>query len=396
MRIRVFVFLALSALTARSASAQDPSPWMVMTDGALFAVVNHQGGPRGGDEFKSTNWWMAMAARRAGTGQLTLTLMVSLDPLTATARGYRELFQTGEAYKGQPLVDRQHPHDLLMQAAVVWRTPLTEATGLTIAAAPVGEPSLGPVAFMHRPSAIENPVAPLAHHTLDSTHIAMEVITAAIDRGPWTVETSLFHGAEPDDNRWDLMDPGALDSWSARAWFKPSAEWEFQISHGFLKQPEMLEPGDLRRTTASAAWLSRRNGDFTAVTLAFGRNDTDARAFHAFLAEATDRRGDLSVYGRFESVQKETGLLETGLVIDSRRNQPPSTVTAVTIGAVREISRWRRFEIGAGADVTLYAVPGALGPSYGDHPTSVHIFLRVRPSEGPLGRMWNMRMIRPM
>ena len=28
------------------------SPWMVMTDGALFAFFNHQGGDRGGTEFK--------------------------------------------------------------------------------------------------------------------------------------------------------------------------------------------------------------------------------------------------------------------------------------------------------------------------------------------------------
>ena len=100
-----------------------------MSDGALFATFNHQGTDRGGTEFKSTNWWMGMASRRAGPGQLTMTGMLSLDPLTATSAGYREVFQAGKVHDGQPIVDRQHPHDLLMQAAAIWRIPLTDRTG---------------------------------------------------------------------------------------------------------------------------------------------------------------------------------------------------------------------------------------------------------------------------
>jgi len=389
-------------LAARVTRAQDEaSPWMLMSDGVLFATVNHQGGPRGGDEFRSTNWWMGMASRQAGTGQLTLTGMLSLEPLTATPQGYREIFQAGKVYKGQPIVDRQHTHDLVMQAAVVWRVPIDYRTGFTIAAAPVGEPALGPIAFMHRPSAADNPAAPLGHHTLDSTHIAMGVVTAALDHGPFTMEASLFNGREPDDNRWDVMDPGPLDSWSARLWFEPSAEWQFQISHGFLKQPEASEPGDIRRTTGSASWFRRRADGFTAATVAFGRNDTDHGAFQALLAEATDRRGAMSFYGRFESVQKETALLEDALeagrvLSDPATQDGSSLVTALTLGAVREIGRWRGFEIGAGADVTSYVVPYALRPSYGSHPVSFHLFLRVRPPAGHMGRMWNMRMTKPM
>ena len=67
----------------------------------------------------------------------------------------------------------------------------TTETGITIAGGPMSDPALGPVAFMHRPSAAENPAAPLAHHTLDSTHIAMGVVTAALDHGPFTIESAL-------------------------------------------------------------------------------------------------------------------------------------------------------------------------------------------------------------
>src|SRR5689334_10127642 len=106
---------------------------MVMTDGALFATFNHQGTKRGGTEFKATNWWMTMATARRGEERLSFTLMLSLDPLTATSHGYRELFQAGETYRDQPIVDYQHPHDLLMQASAAWRVPLTDGVGLTIA-----------------------------------------------------------------------------------------------------------------------------------------------------------------------------------------------------------------------------------------------------------------------
>jgi hypothetical protein len=394
---RLAMFVLCLVVAPRASHAQDdPSPWMLMSDGVLFATFNHQGGPRGGDEFLSTNWWMGMAGRQAGKGQLTLIGMLSLDPLTATGRGYRELFQTGEEYHGEPIVDRQHPHDFVMQAAIVWRVPIDYRTGLTIAGAPVGEPALGPTAFMHRPSASENPAAPLGHHTLDSTHIAMGVVTAALDHGPFTIEGSLFNGREPDENRWDVMDPGPLDSWSARAWYEPSGAWQFQISHGFLKEPEALEPGDVRRTTASGSWLRRRPDGFTAATIAIGRNDKAYGAFHALLAEATDHRGATSLYGRFESVQTETALLEAGVAIADGSIDAPSRVTALTLGAVRDVSSWRDWEIGVGADVTGYVVPDALQPSYGSHPVSVHLFVRVRPPAGHMGRMWNMRMTKPM
>ena len=145
-----------------------------MQDGVVFANFNHQGGPRGGSEFVVPNWWMGMAGRDTGRGRVTLTGMLSLDPATVGKDGYREIFQAGEALDGQPLIDRQHPHDFFMQLAAIWRIPITSSTGLTFAGGPVGEPALGPVAFMHRPSAVDNPTAPLGHHTFDSTHFIRE------------------------------------------------------------------------------------------------------------------------------------------------------------------------------------------------------------------------------
>src|SRR5881275_3266765 len=56
--------------------------WELMQDGIVFGEFNHQGGPRGGNEFVVPNWWMGMASRNTSRGQFTLTSMLSLDPAT--------------------------------------------------------------------------------------------------------------------------------------------------------------------------------------------------------------------------------------------------------------------------------------------------------------------------
>src|SRR6202521_1145201 len=142
--------------------------WQFMQDGIVFAEFNHQGGPRGGNEFVAPNWWMGMATRETARGRLTFTSMLSLDPATVGKAGYREIFQAGEALNGRPLIDRQHPHDLFMQLAAVWRLPINSSTGLTLAGAPVGEPALGPVAFSIAPR--RRPILPRRSVITRSTH----------------------------------------------------------------------------------------------------------------------------------------------------------------------------------------------------------------------------------
>jgi guanyl-specific ribonuclease Sa len=383
--------------------------WQYMQDGILFGTFNRQGSPRGDKEFIAQNWYMGMLSRQAGKGTLTLSGMFSLDPATVGKSGYSEIFQVGEALGGRPLIDRQHPHDLVMQLAAVWRIPLNDTTGVTIAGGPAGEPALGPVAFMHRPSAAENSTAPLGHHTFDSTHISYGVITAAVDHGPWIVEGSLFNGREPDEDRWDF-DFGALDSVSGRVWYRPSDEWEFQASTGFLKHPEELEPGNVVRTTFSGSWFRRHETDFTAVTAGYGWNHEDEGNHGSFFTEATWHAGMSSVYGRVEAQQPEIAALLTGGSVDTPEARSlRATVLALTVGGVRDVVHARGFQLGLGGDFTVYGVPDvlqtgrgfcgtrscALGAGYGSSPVSFHIFFRLRPPAA-MGRMWNMRMSQPM
>jgi len=379
--VRVCAIVVALLTLAVAARAQDDSPWMLMQDGIVFAELNHQGGPRGGTEFVAPNWWMGMASRDTSAGRLTFDAMFSLDAATVGKSGYGELFQAGEALNGQPIVDRQHPHDLFMQLAAIWRIPVTDDTGFTIAGGPVGEPALGPVAFMHRASAIDNPTAPLSHHTFDSTHVSFGVVTLAVDHGPFVFESSVFNGREPDDNRWDF-DFGPLDSFSGRIWYRPNNEWEFQASSGKLTSPEQLEPGhDVVRSTASGSWTRKRGFDIESVTVGFGVNHTDEGNRAAFLVEGAKHVGTNTIYGRLEAVDQE--------YLDH-------TVLAFTIGGVHDVWRWRGFEGGIGGDVTFYGVPHALEPEYSAHPVSFHLFFRLRPPAGHMGRMLNMRMSQPM
>jgi YHS domain-containing protein len=136
--------------------------------------------------------------------------------------------------------------------------------------------------------------------------------------------------------------------------------------------------------------------DFTAATVAVGRNDKEHGAFHGVFAEATRRFGMNSLYGRFEVQQVETGLLLTGRVPESEPFADlRDTVSSLTIGGVRDIWRASGYEIGIGGDLAFYGVPQRLEATYGSRPVSFHIFMRVRPP-APMGRMWNMTLTRPM
>ena len=409
--LRAALVCALSAVPVtafgQTNEHQHPAPpvapassWHFMQDGVAWFTFNSQGGPRGGDgeEFGSQNWWMGMLSRPASGGTLQLNLMLSLDPLTLGEDGYREIFQVGETLNGLPLIDRQHPHDFLMQASIGWRKPLAGGYALTLAAAPVGDPALGPVAFMHRASAFENPTAPLGHHTFDSTHIAMGVLTAAVDRGPFQVEASVFQGREPDEQRWDLVDFGPLDSWAVRGWYRPNNAWSFQLSHGFLTEPEPLEEGDMRRTTASGSWIRPHSRGTTATTLAYGRNNKPQAAYNAFIAESTHTFGANAFYGRFEALQVESDVLRFGTHggdghhgHEGGAQSGGDYLQALTLGGVRTVSRWSGWDVGVGGDVTIYGVPSVLQPTHGENPASAHLYVRVRPP-APMGRMVDMVM----
>src|SRR5580704_225706 len=281
--------------------------WRFMVHGIAFVEDIQQTGPRGGDKFFSTNWFMGEAEHRLGGGTFSVRTMLSLEPATVTDRRYPELFQTGETAYGNPIVDGQHPHDFVMELGLHYSHPLGEKTSWELYAAPVGDPALGPVAFPHRISAEELPEAPLGHHLQDSTHIADEVVTAALRRPHWGAEISGFHGAEPGENRW-IIQTGGLDSWSARLSWTPTINWSAQISAGSLHKPEALEPGNQLRSTASVTYNRPYTKGDWATSVIWGRNhETDTkRNLNSYLLESVARFWEKNyITGRAELVDRD-------------------------------------------------------------------------------------------
>jgi len=195
--------------------------WDLTGHGYLFALGNKQGGDRGASQLGSLSWAMLMASHDLAGGRFQARTMLSLDAAGVTRRGYPLLLQSGESLDGEPLHDRQHPHDFWMELGAQYERPISRTLGVTIYAAPSGEPALGPVAFMHRPSAIDNPMAPIGHHWQDATHISFGVVTAGLFTHEWKLEASAFNGREPDDHRWDF-DPIRLGSYSGRLTYNPN------------------------------------------------------------------------------------------------------------------------------------------------------------------------------
>ena len=357
--------------------------WTLMVMGEGFLADTQQGGPRGGDKFYAPNWVMGSAQHPLGGGSLMLQTMFSLDPATITQRRYPELFQTGETAFGQPIVNGQHPHDLIMAIGLQYAHPIGENAMLQLYYAPVGDPALGPVAFPHRASAADIPQAPLGHHWQDSTHIADNVATVALKYKWLRLEASGFYGTEPDENRWNI-DWGPMNSYSGRLSIMPSKNWVIQVSAGRLTRPERQEPGDIVRTTASIEYSKPMpDKNVWSTSLIWGRNHDifKQRNLNSYLAESVyPFRHKNFVVGRIELVDKDELFADEPALEDRLASTAGSTfrIQAYTAGYTRDIGTFSGIETGIGANATGYAIPTAIKPYYGEHPWAMTVFLRLR------------------
>jgi hypothetical protein len=285
-----------------------PGDWMIMLHYSLIAGYDIQWGPRGESRPLSTNWVMGMAQHPLLGGTLMLRAMLSGEPITAAGPdGTPELLQSGETYGGQPLHDKQHPHDFFMETALLYRHPIAGDVNFEFYGAPSGEPALGPTAFMHRATSMWNPFAPIGHHWQDSTHISFPVVTAGLFNQYVKVEGSVFHGREPDEDRWN-MDIGRLDSWSYRLSVNPLDEFSLQASFGYINSPEAIDPSiNEHRLTISAQYA----GEHGALTAVWGRNIANHGRSDSFLVEGmldVDRHS--IAFARGEWVQKSAADLD--------------------------------------------------------------------------------------
>jgi hypothetical protein len=117
--------------------------WELMAHGVIFIDYNQQGGPRGAGKAESVNWGMLMEQHKLGAGTILFRQMFSAESLTSPHPGFPDLFQTGETYHGQALVDHQHPHNVFAELSLLYTLPLTKKAFVGILRRPLGRAGAG-------------------------------------------------------------------------------------------------------------------------------------------------------------------------------------------------------------------------------------------------------------
>jgi hypothetical protein len=351
--------------------------WSAMLHGVAFLQYDRQYSRRGDDQLGLIDWEMLMLMRRVGPGLLHLHAMTSLEPATIGAEGYPLLLQTGETFEGRPLVDRQHPHDLVMELAAMYERPVSRHLAVSMYAGLAGEPAMGPVAFMHRPSAQSDPLAPLGHHWQDATHITFGVVTAGVFTRRWKLEGSWFNGREPDENRWD-MDLRTPDSWSGRLTLNPTERISVAGWYGYLDSPEASHPDESTRRYGASVLLAHPGvGGGWSSMLLWGANDHGDGPEPSFVAESDLQIRGHSVFARYEFVRKSA---EDLLVGGGAESDFP--IHALVAGYARDLATTGSAALGAGVRASVNFIPATLAESYGTRrPAGLSVYLRIRPPD---------------
>ena len=385
--------------------------WRFMVHGAFNAVYSSESGPRGDSGSFGTGILMVMGRRGLSGGALGFRLMLTGEPAMGS-RGYPLLLQTGETADGlTPLVDRQHPHDLLMELAGTWSRNLATGGSVFAYVALAGEPAIGPAAFMHRGSGSESPLAPISHHFLDATHISYGVATAGYATSRVKLEAGAFNGHEPDQRRWNLESP-RLNSFAGRLTANPHRDWSRQWSVAQVDEPEQLHAGlDVLLMTASATYNRRLARGNWQTTLAWGRSKRETPSLPAVsiselgsLLAPDASTGPLHVHlptaaagGSWQSPIQRAVLVESTAVLggrhtlftrfesagkdelfapDDARHGVVYTVRRASAGYIIDFPTHSVLRTGIGTSASVLSVPADLKASYGASPWGLSVFLR--------------------
>ena len=411
---RSLVALALDRAASGTTWLPDAAPkraihravgdWMLMLHGSVFGQYDRQETLHGDSQLGVVDWEMLMAARPLVGGMFAARVMTSFEALALGRRGYPELLQSGATDAGARLANRQHPHDLWNELAASYDHGLKSSVAFSLYGGVVGEPALGPVAYMHRPSADADPFAPLGHHWQDAAHESFGVVTAGVYSERVKLEGSAFNGREPDDYRFNLDYQGArLDSYAGRLTLAPSARVTGSAWAGYVFDHDPLDPGTgMQRYGASLLTVlpAAREGAWSAAVVgginihhhgerAHNHGTESAKNYHiatSTLVETTYEIGDhATLYGRAEQVQKSAD----DLGFNGADLAQLFTVRALTLGGTTELATARHLSFGVGARGTVNLLPETLEPTYRTRtPLGFSIFLRLRPTRmrGPAMR----------
>ena len=361
--------------------------WDLRLNGVAFVQARYEPGDRhrtgGFDNMQvgSINWGMFMARRNTGGGRFGIRTMFSAEPWTVGSCGSLSFLATGEVCDGDTIHDRQQQHDLFMEFAVDYDRRLRGAWRWQVYAGLTGEPALGPPGYPHRASAIANPIGPVTHHWLDSTHVTFGVVTLGVHNQRWKAETSVFKGREADERRADL-DLGAFDSIAARLSFLPTKRLALQVSAARLRDVwtdfPFPDQDPATRVTASAVYhMPFGANGIWATTVAGGMNHAratiaggvlDATTAAALLESSITFSERHTIFGRGEVGGMPAHHLHAHEYFTS-----VFAVGKVQLGYVRHLRAMRGVQPGIGGTVSISLLPpefasrysGRTAPSFG-------------------------------
>jgi hypothetical protein len=362
----------------------------LMVHGNGFAVGSTEGGPRGVHKFAAPNWLMGMWSGQLTPSQvLTADVMLTAERWTFPQNGYPELLQIGETRSdGLAYIDGQHPHSSPIMGLTLSDTISVGENGqlLKISVAPRGQATEGPVAFMHRPTGVVNPDAPLGHHIgQDVAHVSSTVIAAAFYLNDNIFEVSGFHGGDPEPYKTNLP-LGPVNSAAARWTKQIRPDLMAMISFSYVKidssDESLAEQKNSHRDefgltseqrTSASLYYHRPLGAWNfGNTFIFGELDTKGQTSTqiSFLDELTFEKDAHAFWGRLEALQRvpiQLNLNLTGVC----------WVEALTLGYTFRALRFEGLDLKAGVSGTLDFLPSDFRVAYGDLPVTGRVFLQI-------------------
>jgi hypothetical protein len=368
-----------------------PGPGTAIITGQFnaFGVISALPGPRGIDQFAAPNMFMLGVGRKSGQRQfLNIELMGTTELWTYPRRGYPQLLQIGEERSdGTAYVDAQHPHSSPLMGLTFSDTiNLASSRTLKVSFAPRGESADGPIAFMHRDSARDNPDAPLGHHVgQDVGHISSTVFRTSLDLGRIIIEASAFNGSEPSPTKVDLP-IDTPNSAALRMTYVLDPAHRVMFSAARVVQQDDQYPGATSAIHLSASLydhltLASVGTIDHAFIIGSIKRHPDGASLLSFLEEAVLERGNSDFWGRVETVQRLRSELHIPAPTASDSVDATRWVAALTAGYTHWSAPGRKLQVGLGTSVTIDHLPVQWSAAYdGPTPLTVRFIVQIRGS----------------
>ena len=335
-----------------------------------FMLGSTTSGPRGQSRITGPGSLMVMYENDLSPrNTLRIDLMGSAEQVTVGKIGTPQLLQSEN-------LDAMHAHDTIM--ALEFRDTVqlgaSKNQKLTFLFAPRGAAAVGPVPFMHRPSAEGNPDSPLGHNLQDGFHDVSTVYGVGYRSRRTFVEATRFSGKAVS---WPLP-LHRSDSFGVRVTQGIDDHADVGASYADVLTPDDAGGGAQHERFISA-WLAtdhKIRGGTLKSSLIWGQLRSAGHASqNSFLAEAIFQRRLNNIFGRAEILQITPEQLSLVQFTGSGRSR---WVEAVTLGYERVLLKRGSFSLFAGGSLTKDFVPRSFEKDYGTRLGGAKLFLRLK------------------